>query len=64
MLTLFVVGPEGCPTDVVTGQPSTFGLESEVLQSLAQYLCALPEPLISTNLYSLHMAVNSESIHL
>ncbi|CAI8010200.1 DEP domain-containing protein 1B [Geodia barretti] len=52
-------GPEGCPTDVVTGQPSTFGLESEVLQSLAQYLCALPEPLISTNLYSLHMAVNS-----
>lgn len=55
-----LIGPEGCPSDVVTGQPQTFGLEMEVLQSLEQYLCALPEPLISTHLYSLHMAVNSE----
>ena len=55
-----LTGPEGCPADVVTGHPQTFGLEMEVLQSLEQYLCALPEPLISTHLYSLHMAVNSE----
>lgn len=55
-----LIGPEGCPADVVTGQPKTFGLETEVLQSLVQYLCALPEPLISTDLYGLHMAVNSE----
>jgi hypothetical protein len=58
MMSCLSKWPEGCPTNMPAGRPNTFGLETEVLHSLAQYLRALPEPLISTNLYSLHMAIN------
>ena len=42
--------------------PVYSGLEQEVLQSLVQYFQALTEPLISSKLYDLLMAIQSESI--
>ena len=59
-MTILFTGPEGCPADVATGQPQTIALETEVLRSLEQYLCGLPEPLISPKLYGLLMAVYSK----
>lgn len=53
-------GPDGCTEELVGGMPVYYGLELDVLQSLVQFFRELADPLISTKLFNLFMAVNSE----
>ena len=53
-------GPDGCTEEFVGGMAVYGGFELDVLQSLVQYFNSLPDPLISSKLYELHMAVLRE----
>lgn len=55
-----LAGPTSCSEEFVGGMPIYSGFELDVFQSLAQFFCSEPEPLISTALYDLYMAVLSE----
>ena len=55
-----MTGPDACTEELMGGKPVYAGFELGVLQSLVQYFHGLAEPLISTKLFDLLMAVNSE----
>ncbi len=55
-----MTGPDGCTEELVGGRPVYAGFELDVLQSVVEYFHGLTEPLISTKLFDLLMAVNSE----
>ena len=54
------LGPEGCTEEFVGGLPVYQGLELDVLQSLVVYFSLQTDPLISSNLGDLLVAILSE----
>ena len=57
-----LTGPTSCSEEFVGGMPIYGGFELDVFQSLAQFFRSEPEPLISTALHDLFMAVLSELV--
>lgn len=56
-------GPESCNEDFVGGMPKYSGFELDVFKTLVQFFHSEREPLVTSALYDLYMAVLSEWIY-
>ena len=63
-LSTACAGPDGCSEEFVGGMPMYGGFELDVFQSLVDFFRSLPEPLVSSGLYELFMAMISKCLLL